>query len=925
MTTVFTLPNGIRCVHEERPGTEQVIVRLAIHSGSANEKLEESGLTNLTQEATNGGTKNWSREQLTNLSEGVAANLISMANDTMTVFGFNAFKKDAADIFPLMADMVLNPAYDPKEVERTRAEIKRGIMEAGQSPANVAGLLYGETVFSGQAAGMPSFGSEETLASFTVEQVKAKHADLISRPEDIVISFGGDIDLETAKSLATQYFSGLQATGEPRVRPVIKFTPGDARIEQKNEHLNLNLGFEAPGLHNPERPRFAVLDELLSGGMTSPLPQEIREKRSLAYSVGSSYSLMEGTGAFTIFAGTGKGNARVLITETINLLGRIARDGFSDEEIAQAKAGMLRSAVASLERTESVVNSNFSTLLLRGRVVSLREMEARYRDISNDDIRNACADLLRSGNYALAGVGPQDEMPTPDEIKAMMVAQLEGLVLLPKRPAQELLTTEFSIAAHDAKADAASEPKMTVLPNGLKIITVEKPGTLSAGMWIGVGSGNEAPGMNGARHMNEHMMFKGTPNYPAGTIMKKVKQDMGGGLNAYTGKDQTAYYFYNLLSEDMDEALAMLGDMVFDASIGGAEYAGGEVMLGDGTKEVIAGERAVVLEEIKRANDKIGSRILYALDSTNYPGQPHGRTTLGTEDSLMAISAADLRADRAEYYTPNNVVVCVTGPVKHEAVVKAVEKKLGAKTPGRAAELSVPVFHGGVGSVEMQNAKVVNAYFALESVGLNDPASQAYELLGKILSAGHSSRLYRELSSEQDLLKDIGIFNYTLPNSGRFIVSLSCDADNLKPILSGIYSEIARIPEDLSEDELVKVKAMTKAQLIAGLEKNSSVCDWYGQNAIAAGRLVTPAEEMARIDAVTVADIKRLANKLLLSKPALSLVVPPETDPQLIPDYNELIGIRNAVRGVEPIIWIEPEEIAGYVPPVVLDELSPSI
>ncbi len=79
---------------------------------------------------------------------------------------------------------------------------------------------------------------------------------MISRPEDIVISFGGDIDLETAKELATQYFGGLQPTGKPRLRPTMKFTPGDARIATKNEQLALYLGFEAPSYKGSERTRF---------------------------------------------------------------------------------------------------------------------------------------------------------------------------------------------------------------------------------------------------------------------------------------------------------------------------------------------------------------------------------------------------------------------------------------------------------------------------------------------------------------------------------------------------------------------------------------------------------------------------------------------------------------------------------------------
>jgi predicted Zn-dependent peptidase len=896
MGTVFTLPNGIRCIHEGRPGSGHVIVRLAIHAGPAHDSIADNGLAFLTQEATNGGTKNWTREHLTHLSETRAANLISVAEGDMTMFGVNCFSSDIKEIFPLMADMVLNPVYDPAEVNRTKTQIKQWIVKNSQTPEEKVGALYGATVFAGQAMGLQDAGRKDTIDAFTIDQIKARHAELISRPEDIVISFGGDLDMQTAQDLAMQYFGSLQPAGAPRVQPEIRFTPGDVRVPTDNEHLHLRFGFKAPGLYDPERVRFMLLNGLLSGAMSSPLFTEIREKRSLVYHVGSDYMPERGDGVYTFTAGMDEKNARELIAESLNLLGRFARDGFTEEQIAQARERLVRSLNAGEEDIEGLVKKNFRYLLQRGRINSPREVEAKLLDITNDDLRHACADLLKSGDYALAAVGPQGGMPAPAEIKSMIAAQLEGLSLPPKRPATEVLGSAFAGAVNAPEEEFSDEPQYSVLPNGLQIITIEKAGTLSSGMWVGVGSAHETEALSGATHMNEHMMFRGTESFADGEVAEIVSDEMGGGMNAYTSQLMTAYFVYNLLPSHLRRSLSILNEMVFKATISDAVYAGGDVENTKGEMVKIAGERSVVYEEIKMRNDQIARRVYNTSNELCYPGQPHGRPTLGTAESLAAISAADLRAHRDDYYAPNNVTVVVTGPVKHADVVEEVKAMLGNMPPAKTPELTTPVYHGGVRHIEMKDARMATAQLAMGAVGSAHPDANAYSLLGGILSAGHSSRLFAKLGLQKEILTSIGVGINALPNAGLFTAAASFKPDHLREVMATVYKEIAGVIRNLESAELDKAKAMEKAQLIAALGSNSEICNWYGRNALHAGGLYTPAEEIVKIEAVTVSDIKRVAADLLRSLPSLAVVVPPGTDPALVPGRAELISMRDAAR-----------------------------
>ncbi|MCD8566511.1 MAG: insulinase family protein [Alphaproteobacteria bacterium] len=896
MTTVFTLPNGIRCIHEPRPGSQQVVVRMAIHTGSSHETAADSGLTYLTQEAINGGSKTLGRDDIVEIFENRASHLLTTSDDDEITFGFDSFKDDVGFLFPVMADVLLNPAYDPDEIEWTKTQIKDQLKKRKQNPGAVVGQMFRETVFAGQGAGLPVQGTEATLQTFTPDQLRAKHAEIFSHTSDIVISIGGDIDLDTMKDLVSKSFGQLPA-GPARPRPSLTLTEGDVRVAKDLEHLNLIFGFEAPDYNNPERMRYLMLKELLAGGMSSPLFQEIREKRSLVYSVGASQTAKEGTGYFVISAGTGKGNARLLIEESLNLFGKYARDGFTPAQIEKAKDSIMRRQKASEESLAAVVEINAATVMMRNRLVPDSEIEARLNDITNDDLRHACADLMKSGRYVLAGYGPQDAMPAPDEIKAMMARQVQGLVLPPKRPGRDPLAATFQTAAQTQSSVSSADPQMTVLDNGLKVISIEKPGLVTTGIWVNVGSGHETDHLSGATHMIEHMMFKGTPNYPSGTIDKIVEQELGGKLNANTSQTRTAYFFYNLLPEHLDQATSMLGEMVFDANIADAEYAGGTTIDTSGQTVTIEGERNVVLEEIKMYDGQVGSRHNDLQSALNYPNQPMGRPILGTSNSLNNISAAELRAYRDQYYVPNNAIFVVAGPIKHDDVVAAVQARLGHKKASPVPAAAIPAFHSGVSHAEMETAQVATMGISLDGVGCRDQHAIAYDLLSDILSTGHSSRLHREVVLNQKLTTNIGSYAYMQNESGTFSFHTQAEPQNIRDIIKATYEVLAEVAaKGVTPAELDKVKTASKAILLKRTETNNRTCMWFGNYVAATGKLDTIADNHTNIDAVTMDDIQRIALKLLNQAPSLSSILPSGTDPSLIPDITELTAIRDRAR-----------------------------
>lgn len=889
MIQSIQLGNGVTIICENRPKTGKVSMQVALRNGAAQEPFEHAGLTNLAQEICWGGSKTRSRDDIADAIESLGGSYSSNATRGQTWFAAQSLARDTGAVFAILADAIRNPAFDPEEIEITKEQIKTGIEQRDEKASTLASKALMEAAFAGQAAANHPHGTLESVESFTPAQIHDRHAELLSRPQDIIISFAGDIDMAAAQALGQAAFGDLTGEGSAP-NPPLTFKGGDIRIPQNNEQLNLTFGFEAPKATDPKRFHINLLEELLSGGMSSPLFQEIREKRGLVYSVGASFTPLRENGLFSITAGTGRGNARELMTTAFTLLGDLARTGFTQAQMDKACERIIRGLKGSLESDFAAVNNNSAQILIHGRLISLDEYESSLRKVTSADVQNAIGEMLRSGTYALGAVGPQDNMPDEAEIKTMMAQQAKTIPQL----AQTAPVATTAIAKADAPASTHSaEPKVTTLKNGMKVVTAERPGSLACGAWVGAGSDHETPELSGATHMNEHMMFKGTPSYGPGQIDRIIEGSLGGDLNAYTSNDKTAYYFYNLLPRDIEQIVDICGEMVFKANLDHDEYDGHVTTNADGTTTKNKGERDVVLEEIKRANDKISSRMWDLLNKTAYAGQAHSRAILGTEQTLRAMSVDMLAAYRDAYYTPNNVVFSAAGPIKHEDFVALIERKFGAMPFVPFAPLPEQKAGGGVAYDEMETAQLCQVSLAVQGVPEIHPDHEAYEALGAVLAGGGSSRLYKIFVNQTSLTNSVSAGAIAYQHCGQFGVFLSTRADRTKEAVQTIYNELRAVTKNLTNAELNKVKAQMEMDALSSIETNNDACDTYGKDVLARGKVETTAEICARIQKLKLSDLKRVARDILAADPAFVGIIPAGTDRKLLPSYQDVLAFRD--------------------------------
>ena len=239
--------------------------------------------------------------------------------------------------------------------------------------------------------------------------------------------------------------------------------------------------------------------------------------------------------------------------------------------------------------------------------------------------------------------------------------------------------------------------EVTRLPSGLAVVTDAMPHleTASLGVWVGSGSRDELSDEHGISHLLEHMAFKGTTRRDARAIAEEIEA-VGGDLNAATSVETTAYYA-RVLRADVPLAIDVLSDILSDPSFDPAE---------------LAREQNVIVQEIGATEDAPDDLVFDRLQETAFPGQPVGRSILGTPETVRSFKPDSLRAYLARNYRAPDMVVAATGAVEHRAVVEEVQRRF-AKFTGPAAPVPVPATFGGGSRVEARDLEQVHIAMAL--------------------------------------------------------------------------------------------------------------------------------------------------------------------------------------------------------------------
>ena len=401
--------------------------------------------------------------------------------------------------------------------------------------------------------------------------------------------------------------------------------------------------------------------------------------------------------------------------------------------------------------------------------------------------------------------------------------------------------------------------EVTRLPSGLAVITDSMPHLESAslGVWIGAGSRDERPDEHGISHLLEHMAFKGTKRRTARQIAEAIEA-VGGDLNAATSVESTGY-FARVLKADVPLALDVLSDILSEPTF---------------DPEELKREQNVIVQEIGAIEDAPDDLVFDRLQEIAFPGQPVGRSILGTPETVRSFTAARLRAYLTRNYRAPDMLVAAAGAVNHQQVVAEAEKRFASFAGPAGPQPDAATFSGGT-RVETRDLEQVHIAMALHGVPVKDTSLHSLQVFTNVLGGGMSSRLFQEVRENRGLCYTISAFHMPYSDTGLFGLYAGTDEADAPELMRVVIDQIGNATETLNETEVNRAKAQMKAGLLMALESSEARVAQIARQMLAYGRPIPLEEIVAKVDAVTV-ESARAAGRALVDRgrPAIAALGP---------------------------------------------------
>ena len=410
MIRTSSLDSGLRVVTEAMPGLRSVAVGFWVGTGSRDETDPMAGASHFLEHLAFKGTARRSAVEIAEAVESVGGDMNAFTSHECTAFYVRVPDHRLPVAIDILTDIVWSPALRDEDVDSERRVILEEIRMRDDTPDDLVHDLFASAMFPDHPIGREITGSPATIEPMARDAIAEFHAAHY-HPGNVVVAVAGNVDHDEVVRLVEDGMRGvagdrparLAHDGEPGPKPI-------ALVEDDTEQVHLVLGMRAMRRDDPDRYAFGVVNQVLGGGMSSRLFQEVREQRGLAYSVYSYRAAFEETGAFGIYAGTAPERVDELLDVLDGQLARLQADGgVSERELESAKGHLTGSMALGLESSISRMNRIGRSELLMGEIPSLDELVRACEAVTATDVERVVDRIFRDNPRTVAAVGPVTE------------------------------------------------------------------------------------------------------------------------------------------------------------------------------------------------------------------------------------------------------------------------------------------------------------------------------------------------------------------------------------------------------------------------------------------------------------------------------------------------------------------------------------
>jgi predicted Zn-dependent peptidase len=410
-----------------------------------------------------------------------------------------------------------------------------------------------------------------------------------------------------------------------------------------------------------------------------------------------------------------------------------------------------------------------------------------------------------------------------------------------------------------------------ILNNGIRLIISNMPQvrSVSVALFIGTGGCYESINKAGISHFIEHLCFKGTAMRQSSREISEAIEGTGGSINGGTDKELTIYWC-KVASSYLKLAIEVLNDIVRNSRF---------------DNEDIENERKVIIEEINMNYDSPQQRVDTLIYELLWPDLPLGRDIAGKKDTVQDFKREELISFYKGHYLPNNSVISIAGDLETGNVMDILHQNFKDWTSHEVEEI-LPSYHiQNEPRIKIEYREIEQSHICLAFPGysLLNPDRFAIDILNIILGDGMSSRLFVELREKRGLAYEVGSSVDHYKDTGNIIVHAGVDPHQVKNALSAMWEQLALIRTDVSETELLRAKELIKGRLFLAMENTRSVANWLGAQEVLLGEILTVDEITALVDLVTINDLRRVAQEIIVdNKINLAIVGPVAEDNKIL-------------------------------------------
>lgn len=402
--TRFT--NNLTILTDKMPDVRSITLGFFFRQGSRHEPNELNGISHFIEHAVFKGTAKRNALQIAIETDRLGGNLDAFTMHEETGFAIKVVDNQLEKAFDLLADMLVNPLFDEKELKREQKVIIEEIKMTEDSPEDILGEIFNGKLFPNHPLGLSIAGTPRTVRTFNHETTRKYHSETFNA-QNLIIAAAGNVEHAQIVDLADKFFDSETRNRKPEIgnrKPEL----AAPIILKKNTTLEqAHLIIAAPFVDAKNERRYAgdILANALGGGTSSRLWQKIREEKGLAYSVGASAAMYQDCGVFSIYAGTSPKQTEEVLDISIAELSKVVRDGITLEELELIKEQTTASILLGLEDSSVRAGTLARLEMVHGRQISLEETLEKIEIVSLEEVQSLAREFFQTENIAFGALG----------------------------------------------------------------------------------------------------------------------------------------------------------------------------------------------------------------------------------------------------------------------------------------------------------------------------------------------------------------------------------------------------------------------------------------------------------------------------------------------------------------------------------------